>query len=329
VTLHHAPFSINVSVACTAADTVSLCPPTGGQKIIPLFPVTREVNFGRYIKLPAKRKGVVTVHAHPYNLLFGTTYHGVQCRTLDRIILCVDHPVTPALSYNAFYVGVSRVRRTADVRLLQLRSTDSDATVLRRLRSLVPRANIVHYMAKHRSMPVTFKHLRDQYRAVGIAYDKAGADKTMPTACTAAHRYHCRKNCTATFPTATCRNTHEAQCTVPGTASDLFPCRRNCGKSWTKDAHRRLHERHCKAGLPDQDRAAAIQLQAPLDRASAEPRPGPSGGCLSGMLLDVLDHVDATVGVDASNLALDIARSTLPVQTARELETKGKRRRHT
>jgi hypothetical protein len=46
------------------------------------------------------------------------------------------------------------------------------------------------------------------------------------------------------------------------------------------------------------------------------------------MLLDVLEHVDATVGVDASNLALDIARSTLPLQVARELETKGKRRRH-
>ena len=65
---------------------------------------------------------IVALHAHsnkagnevdntPFRLTFGSTYHGVQCRSMDKIILVVDDSCLPALTYNAFYVGTSRVRQ--------------------------------------------------------------------------------------------------------------------------------------------------------------------------------------------------------------------------
>ena len=39
---------------------------------------------------------------------------------MEKIILCVDAGIQPPLTYNAFYVGMSRIRRSDDIRLVSL-----------------------------------------------------------------------------------------------------------------------------------------------------------------------------------------------------------------
>ena len=300
ITLTAPPTCVNITVPQDSNDGVALGTTLNGDRIVPIFPIPRDVNLGRYIPLEKKRKGVVAVSAHPFQLLFATTFHGVQCRTLDKIILCVDHPITPPLSYNAFYVGISRVRLTADIRLVQLRSTDDHSVVLRRLRSLMPRAQLVHYMAHHPTMPYTFKYLRETYHRVGILYDQKGADKVIKSTTCPVQRYNCRKGCSLTFDHTATRNTHEATCQHAVEDLNAFPCSHGCGRTWAKDSHRKLHERRCKAATSS----------APDIRS---------------IITHTLDsHLQTTASEGDANTVLDTARQILSTQDAHHIERVGK-----
>ena len=101
VTLQHPPLVVNVTVAGAHFNIDALNNAHAGEMFVPLFPIARDVNIAWYIPMACRKKGTVTIMAHPYQLLFATTFHGVQCRTLDKIILCVDHPIMPPLSYNS------------------------------------------------------------------------------------------------------------------------------------------------------------------------------------------------------------------------------------
>ena len=247
IELEHPPLSVLVRVTERDVDIPCLERTSEGECIIPLLPASRTVNIGRYLNLP-QSKQEVTVQAHPYHILFATTYHGVQCRTLDKIILCVDWPSQPKLTYNAFYVGISRVRRTEDLRLLNLSGQWTEAELLDRLRSLVPRATLVQYMLGHATTAETFTYLNSMYKAHGILYSKESADKTVhPATFRAPQPLHpCRKRCGSKFTTPLARTTHEAQCQHTSAPSENYPCREGCGKAWANQAHRNLHEPHCK-----------------------------------------------------------------------------------
>ena len=53
------------------------------------------------------------------------------------------------LTYNAFYVGISRVRTGAGLRVIRLRNREEEPEDWRgRLKSLVPKVMVVRYMLK-------------------------------------------------------------------------------------------------------------------------------------------------------------------------------------
>ena len=329
ITLQHPPLTVNVAVPAEPSDDVALRLTATGDRIIPLFAISRDVNFARYIKIQSKKKGVVSVSAHPFSLLFATTFHGVQCRTLDKIILCVDHPVTPTLSYNAFYVGLSRVRRTTDLRLLQLRSADDAESVMRRLRSLMPRAQLVNYMSAHKSMPATFKHLRDIYLSVGIGYDQKGANKVLKKDASLAPSYPCRKYCGILFVNQSTRASHERECNAHNAAIETFQCRKGCGRTWVRDSYRRLHEPHCT------HTTSSTSLSTTVTPAAAQPSALPASSqpgvlddpSVTSIVVDsMLQHLHPTNNDAFTNAVLDSARAALPPAQARIIERLGKRK---
>ena len=84
--------------------------------------VQRKIKIPQYIAVRTKGGGSLYTHAHPFRLTFGSKYHGVQCRSMDKILLVVDDKSLPALTYNAFYVGISRVRTGDGLRVVCLRN---------------------------------------------------------------------------------------------------------------------------------------------------------------------------------------------------------------
>ena len=83
IELEYPPFSVLVRVAERDAHIPSLEHTLEGECIIPLLPASRTVTVSRYLNIPQSKQDV-TVQAHPYHILFATTYHGVQCRTLKK-----------------------------------------------------------------------------------------------------------------------------------------------------------------------------------------------------------------------------------------------------
>ena len=185
--------------------------------VVPLMRVQHKINIHRYIAVRAKGGGSLYAHAHPFRLTFGSTYHGVQCRSVDKVILVVDDKSLPALTYNAFYVGISRVRTGAGLRVIRLRNREEAPEDWRsRLKSLVPRVLVVRYMLQT-SYENARNLLKAMYREWDIDYDMRGHDKRM-------HRKGCKKS----------------------PKKGRFACSRQCGRAFTTTHHRRLHEASCK-----------------------------------------------------------------------------------
>ena len=90
--------------------------------IVPLMQVHPKINIHRYIVVCTKGGGSSYTHVHPFRWTFGSTYNGVQCRSMDKIILVVDDWSQHALLYNAFYVGISRVHTATSLRVIRLRN---------------------------------------------------------------------------------------------------------------------------------------------------------------------------------------------------------------
>ena len=95
---------------------------------------------------------------------------------MDKIILVVDDN---ALTYNAFYVGISRVRIDAGLRVIRLRDHEEAPEDRRgRLRSLVPKVMVVQYMLK-----TSYENAHNLLKAMchewDTDYDMRGHDKRM------------------------------------------------------------------------------------------------------------------------------------------------------
>ena len=129
------------------------------------------------------------------------------------MILVVDDKGLPTLTYNAFYVGISRVRTGARLRVVRLRNRDEAAEDWRgRLKSLVPKVMVVPYMLKT-SYENAHNLLKAVYRKWDIDYDMRGHEKRM-------HRKASKKS----------------------PKKGTVPCNKQCGRVFTT-AH---HHRNCK-----------------------------------------------------------------------------------
>ena len=136
---------------------------------------------------------------------------------MDKIILVVDDQSLPALTYNAFYVGISRVRTGGGLRVIRLRKHEEAPEDWRgRLKSLVPKVMVVRYMLKT-SYENAHNLLKAMYREWDIDYDMRGHDKRM-------HRKGSTKS----------------------PKKETFPCGKQCGRVFATPHHRRLHETSCK-----------------------------------------------------------------------------------
>ena len=179
VMLDFPPFCVTIAIDASALSTSGMQHEDASKVIVPLMQVQRKINIHRYIAVRNKGGGSLYTHAHPFRLTFGSTYHGVQCRSMDKIILVVDDKSLPALTYTAFYVGISRVRTGVGLRVIRLRNHEEAPEDWRgRLKSLVPKVMVVRYMLKT-SYANDHNLLKAMYREWDIDYDMRGHDKRM------------------------------------------------------------------------------------------------------------------------------------------------------
>ena len=205
--------------------------------------VQRKINIHRYIVVGTKGSGSLYTHAHPFRLTFGATYHGVQCRSMDKIIWVLDDKSLPALTYNAFYVGISRVRTGAGLRVIRLRNHEEAPEDWRgQLKSLVPKVMVVRYMLKT-SYENAHNLLKAMYREWDIDYDMRGHNKRM-------HRRSKRSPKKGTFP-----------------------CSRQCGRVFTTPHHRRLHRASCKHNPSNATQEENVQDASSVKPHSSGKRP--------------------------------------------------------
>ena len=179
VMLEFPPFRVTIAIDVLALRTGGMQHEEASKVVVPLMQVQRKINIHRYIAVRTKGGGSLYTHAYPFRLTFGSTYNGVQCRSMDKIILVVDDKSLPALTYSAFYVGMSRVRTGDGLRVNRLQNHEEAPEDWRgRLKSLVPKVMVVQYMLKT-SYENAHNLLKAMYREWDIDYDMRGHDKRM------------------------------------------------------------------------------------------------------------------------------------------------------
>ena len=84
------------------------------------FPLSTKMTSDTYrCTLSGGIFGAVTVSEFPYDLGFAITYHRVQGRTLEYLVLDLNkYALPPSIVYEIFYVGISRVRDGNHLRIL-------------------------------------------------------------------------------------------------------------------------------------------------------------------------------------------------------------------
>ena len=111
------------------------------------MPMASTIGVDRYISVCNKKgKAAIMTSAHLFRLTFGCTYNGIQCRSIGRILLCVDGYCWRALMYNALYVEISRVHEGENMRVLRLQEGPSGDDWRHRLLCLVPKVMVVKYV---------------------------------------------------------------------------------------------------------------------------------------------------------------------------------------
>ena len=179
VILEFPPFCVTIAIDASALSIGGMQHKDATKVVVPLMQVQRKINIHRYIAVRTKGGGSLYTHAHPFRWTFGSTYHPVQCRSMDKIILVVDDKSLPALRYNAFYVGIGRVRTGAGLRVIRLRNHEEVPEDWRgRLKSLVPKVMVVRYMLKT-SYENAHNLLKAMYREWDIDYDMRSHYKRM------------------------------------------------------------------------------------------------------------------------------------------------------
>jgi hypothetical protein len=118
VWLPHIPLSVNVEVL-TAHDWPAGLSLTGPDQR-PVIPIAAVHGDGISVTLPDGRTGTVAPQEHALDLAFAVTFHKLQGRTIDRLIVNLNQPPQPPfLSFESVYVALTRVRRGDHVRLVR------------------------------------------------------------------------------------------------------------------------------------------------------------------------------------------------------------------
>ena len=172
ICLEHPPFCVTAAVPHITTTADGMEGSNEHTVLIPLMPMARKIDVHRYISVRNKKgKAAIMISAHPFRLTFGCTYHGIQCRSMEKIILCVDRKCRPALTYNALYVGISRVHEGKNIRVLRLQEGSSGDDWRHRLSCLVPKVMVVKYMLHSNGYDRAHAHLVHLYAQHGIYYD--------------------------------------------------------------------------------------------------------------------------------------------------------------
>ena len=91
----------------------------------------------------ARDKNAIKFIRHGFDLGFSVTFYKVQGKTINRVILdLAQRPGSHQISHPALYVGMSRVRRSLDLRLLPL-----DPNSKQRLRDLRPNRDLQEWLS--------------------------------------------------------------------------------------------------------------------------------------------------------------------------------------
>ena len=308
------PFCVTIAIDASALSTGGMQHVDASNVVVPCMQVERKINIHRYIAVRTKGSGSLYTHAHPFPLTFGSTYHGVQCRSMNKIILVVDDKSLPALTYNAFYGGISRVRTGDGLRVICLRKHEEAPEDWRgRLKSLVPKVMVVRYMLKT-SYENAHNLLKAMYGEWHIDYDMRGHDKRM-------HRKGSKKS----------------------PKKGTFPCGRQCGWLFATPHHWRTHEASCKHNPGNAGQEKNVQHASIVEPHSSGKRPintssprarkrqctGTHTHTREGQEMegDIIDTVlQPTLDEDTLINAASQARTLLDDQGQQRLERKGKQR---
>ena len=115
-----APAAVNVRLDVTDQDRDAWIQSTQ-PSLVPeeiVIPVLLDDKFPRSLRFASTR---IYFHCHEVEPAFCVTFHKIQGRTVEKLILDLNRPTSRQLgriSFAYFYVGISRVRRCADLRLL-------------------------------------------------------------------------------------------------------------------------------------------------------------------------------------------------------------------
>ena len=115
-------------------------------KLIPIGTCNGEIKGKKKQKNPhrnkSKRKKIraMVFRKHPVDLLFAVTYHKLQGLTLDKLILTINKHPNPLLRLvlPSLYVGISRVHKLSEVRVLPYTDEDIDYLVKMKFDDLLP-----------------------------------------------------------------------------------------------------------------------------------------------------------------------------------------------
>ena len=237
--LEHPPFCVSAAVPRSTTTANGMEGSNEHTVLIPLMPMARKMDVHRYISVRNnKGKAAIMTSAHPFRLTFGCTYHGIQCRSMEKIILCVDRKCRPALTYNALYVGISRVHGGKNIRVLRLQEGSSGDDWRHPLLCLVPKVMVVKYMLHSNGYDRAHAHLVHLYAQHGIDYDHP--IKLPPK---------------------------EKDDETPKS----FPCPQGCGRSFTAQGYLRMHLLKCKhRSVRDDSRNPDGSTTTQLDTLSLE-----------------------------------------------------------
>jgi len=272
------PAYVVVSVSASRKVMAEGLPNDCGEDVlVPLKPQTLQVNIERYLKM---KKGIkarsAEVGAHPYKLMFATTYHGVQCQSVRRIVLCVD-AAKPALTYNSWYVGISRVTAGDGLRVCSIKN-EPEADWRTRLKCLKPSGSLMAHVCGRKDVGQCIQLLKEWYRAVGINYTARGQATPIHGSLQFPIEPRVRRAPSASFAQKAAPNIQVGTKRPPASAPaakeiNVFACGlcgKNCGNAANLATHAKF--RHPVAATPVRAVAAPAQKRPPKSEAKVVSR---------------------------------------------------------
>ena len=142
VVLHINPYTINVHVPSanqnTWPDTETLIL---GRVVLPILMQTGEKQLKVRPCNQHQLTGKVNIRPHAVELAFAITYEKIQGKTMKKIILDLNSAPTRPIHFDAFYTGISRVRRGCDLKIMPI----PPGLTLQHLKKLKPDPKLIYW----------------------------------------------------------------------------------------------------------------------------------------------------------------------------------------